>query len=353
MKKLTAFLLASVMTFMLTACGSVPLSGTQSGSDNANNTSQSVGSASENSINQKNSDTTLKTNKILVVYYSLSGTTEGIAKRLQEKTGGDLYKIETVKTYSDNMQAVSDEAKQERESGNLPELSGDLPDVSSYDLILIGGPVWSSTLASPLMSFLKEVDLTGKTVAPFWTDAGNPGDYAADFESLAVGAQLRNGLGLSSVSSYEETALNQELDSWLAGLGIVDSVKSPAKGTNITMTAGETVITATLNNSEAAKEFAASLPQTVSLTRYGEHEYYGKLAQPLTETSQLQTGYEVGDIAFWTPGDMFVVYFDEPEEAPEGLMILGKVTTDITVFNNMENPEEMKIELKSKKEEIN
>ncbi len=324
MKKLTAFLLAVMMTFTLTACGSAP----------------------KNSVTQKNPDATPETNKILVVYYSLTNTTEGIAKRLQEKTGGDLYQIETVKTYPENMYAASDEAKQERESGKLPELAGDLPNVSDYDLILIGGPVWSGTLASPLMSFLRQVDLTGRTVAPFWTDAGNPGDYAANFEAMAVGEQLRNGLGLSRVSSYEETALNQELDNWLASLGIAGSVKSSAKGTNITMTVGETVITATLNNSEAAQEFVASLPQTVSLTRYGEHEYYGKLAQPLAETSPLQTGYEVGDLAYWTPGDMFVVYFDEPEKAPEGLMMLGKVTSDISVFDKMGNPEKMKIELK-------
>lgn len=80
--------------------------------------------------------------------------------------------------------------------------------------------------------------------------------------------------------------------------------------------------------SEAAREFAAMLPIMVSTTRMGEHEYYGSLQIPLTHTDTLQTGYKVGDLAFWTPGDLFAVYFDEPEEAPERLVILGHITSD-------------------------
>lgn len=340
MKKLTAILLTFMMTIILGACGSTPFSGA---SPTASPGTES-GYKTEGSASKENPGVSSEAPKILVVYYSLTETTEGIAQRLKKKTGGDLYEIKTVKTYPENIQAVSDEAKQERESGNLPELAGKLLDLSGYDLILIGGPVWTQTLATPLMSFLKHVDLSGKAVAPFWTDAGNPGDYAANFKSLAVGAQLREGLGLSKVPSYEEAALNQELDDWLSGLGIANSGKTMAEGVKIVMTVGETAITATLNNSEGAREFADSLPQTVSLTRYGEHEYYGKLTQPLTETGPLQTGYEVGNLAFWTPGDMFVVYFDEPDKAPEGLMILGKVTSDMSVFDTMGNPVQMRID---------
>ena len=51
------------------------------------------------------------------------------------------------------------------------------------------------------------------------------------------------------------------------------------------------------------------LPVTLSMTRMGEHEYYGALEQALTHTEDLQTGYAVGDLAFWTPGDLLAFYF--------------------------------------------
>jgi hypothetical protein len=58
------------------------------------------------------------------------------------------------------------------------------------------------------------------------------------------------------------------------------------------------------------------------------------LKNPLNVEENLQVGYEVGDLAFWTPGDLFAVYFDEPEKAPSGLMILGKITSDLSVFDD-------------------
>lgn len=81
------------------------------------------------------------------------------------------------------------------------------------------------------------------------------------------------------------------------------------------------------------------------MTRMGEHEYYGSLETPLTHTEDLQTGYEVGDLAFWTPGDLLALYFDKPEDAPEGLMILGHITSDLSVFGQFGSHEDVRIEL--------
>lgn len=280
---------------------------------------------------------------VLIVYYSYSGVTEGIAQMLQAKTGGDLYEIEVTGPYPDNDQETSDRAAEERVSGNLPALNGELPVLDGYDVVLVGGPVWTSTLATPLMSYLEQIDFGGKTVAPFWTDAGNSGNYAADFSRQVRNGEVTEGLGLSHVSSYEAAQLEQVLDEWLSGIGLAQSADPAAS--EIRIAVGDTTISAELNDSDAAREFAAALPLTVSMTRMGEHEYYGSLEKPLTHTEDLQIGYTVGDLAFWTPGDLFAVYFDEPEEAPEGLMILGQITSDLAVFNGMEDSVEMRIEI--------
>lgn len=59
----------------------------------------------------------------------------------------------------------------------------------------------------------------------------------------------------------------------------------------------------------------------------------------------MQTGYEVGDLAFWTPGDLVALYFDEPDEEPEGLMILGRIISDMSLFEDMDSLVEMHIQL--------
>ncbi|MDO4272124.1 MAG: flavodoxin [Eubacteriales bacterium] len=151
----------------------------------------------------------------LIIYYSYSGNTEMVAKLIQEKIGGDLYKIETVRDYPANGSEVSDEAAAERESGNLPELKGELPDISAYERIFVGGPVWTYTVSTPLMSYLSQTDFAGKAVVPFWTDAGTPGDYEKEFINQAQNAAILPGLGLSNVSSMEDRTLSSLLDGWL------------------------------------------------------------------------------------------------------------------------------------------
>lgn len=282
-----------------------------------------------------------QTANVLVVYYSYSGTTERIAQRLQEKTNGHLYKIEVADPYPSDINQTSDRAAHERESGELPELVGELPDLSGYEMILVGGPVWTSTVAPPVMHFLEQVGVEGKEAAAFWTDSGNPGNYATDFKALAKGAKLHEGLGVSSSASEDD--VERKLDSWLADLTLPLETEGNAR--KITITIGNQVIDAELNDSMAAQVFKKSLPTTVSMRRMGDHEYYGSLKNPLDVEENLQVGYEVGDLAFWTPGDLFAVYFDEPEKSPSGLMILGKITSDLSVFDTMKSSVEMRIKM--------
>ncbi len=159
-------------------------------------------------------DTT--SHRTLVVYYSLSRRTEDVVKRLQEKTNGDLYELVPSVPYTGGNNAISQRAREEVESENYPSLSGMPPDLSQYDTILIGGPVWNSTLASPLYTYLSETDFTGKTVAPFWTDQGTPGNYAQDFtDAVKSAVRVTEFLQLTNTTSIAEEDMSQRLDTWL------------------------------------------------------------------------------------------------------------------------------------------
>ena len=105
--------------------------------------------------------------KILIVYYSHTGVTRGVAEKIREKTGGDVFELETVRTYPSQYSELIEEAKRELQKKDLPALKKDPPDMSSYDLVLVGGPVWWYTVSTPVMSFLKQADFAGKELPPF------------------------------------------------------------------------------------------------------------------------------------------------------------------------------------------
>lgn len=173
-----------------------------------------------------------ETPKILIVYYSKSGNTEAIARMLAEKTGGDMYAIETVCSYTRERPAAADIPKEEMDTGNLPELKGTPPDISQYNVVLIGSPIWWYTLSTPVMSFLRDVDFQGAKVAGFYTYAGDGRRFEDDLQKMAKNAQIQKSIGFRGTydtgrgqepdgRAYQEKRQGEiggKLDAWLAGI---------------------------------------------------------------------------------------------------------------------------------------
>ena len=153
--------------------------------------------------------------KVLVIYYSLTGNTRSIAEIIREKTGGDVFEIETVKKYPADYAGIIKEAKRELEAGELPALKQSPPDMSSYDLILVGSPVWWYTVSTPVMSFLKQTDLAGKKVSAFCTHEGGVGKFSSHFKEQAQNAVVLEGLDFYKPRQAEEGEVYKALDLWL------------------------------------------------------------------------------------------------------------------------------------------
>ena len=157
-------------------------------------------------------------NKLLVVYYSLTGSTRSIAEMIREKTGCDVFEIETVKNYPVDYSECTRDAKRELQTGDLPLLKQSPPDMSSYDLILFGSPVWWYTVATPVMSFLKQADFAGKKVSVFCTHEGGIGKLFPHFKEQAKNAVVLEGLDLYKPRQAREGEVGEALDSWLGKL---------------------------------------------------------------------------------------------------------------------------------------
>lgn len=151
---------------------------------------------------------------MLIVYYSLTEKTKRVADTLQRMTGADTFRLETVVPYDE---AAIERVQEDQAAGRFPELKA-LPDLSGYDLILVGSPVWWYTLCSPVVSFLRQTDFAGKRTAAFATHMGWLRNTLPDFGKQARNAHVLEGTALQDIENIDQPELNDRLDAWVKKL---------------------------------------------------------------------------------------------------------------------------------------
>ena len=147
--------------------------------------------------------------KKLVAYFSASGTTAKVAKKMAEAIGADLFEIkpETPYTGADlNWQNKNSRSSVEmNDRSSRPAIAVKVADMPQYDVVFVGFPVWWYREPSIIDTFMESYDFAGKTVIPFATSGGSGlGDSAANMQKLAKGAKVVNGKRFSGNASSEE-----------------------------------------------------------------------------------------------------------------------------------------------------
>ncbi len=117
-------------------------------------------------------DSTINPDKILIVYLSRTNNTKAIAEIIQRNVGGRLIALELEKPYPENYQATVQQVVKENETGYLPPLKTKIDSIQNYDVVFVGFPTWGMKLPPPMKSFLRQYDLSGKTIVPFNTNDG-------------------------------------------------------------------------------------------------------------------------------------------------------------------------------------
>lgn len=127
-------------------------------------------------------DTTVNPARILIVYLSRTNNTKAIAEIIHKNVGGTLVALELQTPYPENYQATVQQVAKENETGYLPPLKTKIDSIEKYDVVFIGFPTWGMQMPSPMKSFLREYNLSGKMVVPFNTNAGY--GIGSGFQSL-------------------------------------------------------------------------------------------------------------------------------------------------------------------------
>lgn len=154
--------------------------------------------------------------KVLVVYYSLTGHTKDIAEKIAVKTGADLFEIKTKEPYPTGAKLYTT-AKKEIKNKQYPAVEA-LPDVTAYDVIFIGAPVWWYTMAPPLFSVLEQIDFKGKKVVPFSTQGSNIGKFFEDFAATAKNATVLQRADFNNMDKKYDKQVEAKVADWINGL---------------------------------------------------------------------------------------------------------------------------------------
>ena len=228
MKKLISMITAICLLFSLTACGAG--SGTNSNPE-PSTTQPQTEAPSTDPVEEPDASTdapaeesvpahepTDEAAKTLVVYFSATGNTKAVAEEIVRLTGADLYEIVPADPYTgEDLNYNNDDCRANQEMNDAsarPAIGSETLDVSSYDTVFVGYPIWWGTMPRIINTFLDMYDLSGKIVLPFCT-SGSSGitQSVSDIRAAEPDADVRDGLRASGAN-------DNAIEGWIADNGI-------------------------------------------------------------------------------------------------------------------------------------
>ena len=145
------------------------------------------------------------------------GNTKIVADYISEITGADQFEIVTHKYDGMAYNPLIQLAKEEANNEELPPYEGAAPDLSQYDTVFIGGPVWWGTYLQVMFTLFRDINLDGKTVIPFTTHEGSGlASCVSDVKKAFPKAKVT---GEFSIYGHEVRTRRAKVEKWLKGLG--------------------------------------------------------------------------------------------------------------------------------------
>lgn len=151
---------------------------------------------------------------ILVSYFSASGVTKNVAKKLSEAVDGDLFEIEPVDIYtSEDLDWTNKQSRtsiEMNDKASRPAIKNKVSNIDKYDIVIIGFPVWWYTAPTIINTFIEENNLLGKDVYVFVTSGGSSSEKSIN--------DLRNtypDIKLISSKRFNGNESNEEYKTWI------------------------------------------------------------------------------------------------------------------------------------------
>ena len=217
-KKLILGLLVFVALFTITGCGS-------------NKTNLEAEKKANDILNNQTKTETKNDSKMLIVYFSRTGenynvgnvevgNTAIMASYMKEYLNADSFEIVPESSYPDSYDECLKVATKEKNEDARPAIQNKIDDISKYDTIFIGYPIWWGEIPQIVYTFMEEYDLSGKTIIPFNTHegSGSAGTYNTIKNKLSKSNVNTNGLALQGKVARTDEGKEDTIN-WLKELG--------------------------------------------------------------------------------------------------------------------------------------
>ena len=219
MKKIVMIFLAATMALSLAACtgGKEPLETLSETKTDSLQPSETPGEPTDSTPSAPDQEPV--GSKILVAYFSATNNTEGVAQKLADGLGADLYEITPEQPYTDeDLDYGNSESRSSVEMNDpsaRPAISGSIENMEQYDVVFIGYPIWWGEAPRIMSTFIESYDFSGKTLTAFCTSASSGfGNSDSSLRSAANGATWLDGHRFSAGASADDVM------EWANGLGI-------------------------------------------------------------------------------------------------------------------------------------
>ena len=234
MKRKMKWMLSLIMVVILaaasvTGCGNNQAGGTGTEADkNSETITDTIAESSSELMDSENADTSEGEStdastggKVLVVYYSATGSTKAVAEKIATLTGGDLFELKPAEEYTSadlDYNNSSSRVCREHDNADLRDValvSDTVDNFDAYSEVLIGYPIWWGIAAWPVNQFVENNDFTGQNVIPFCTSASSGlGDSGNLLEEMAGTGNWQEGKRFSSNAS------EKEVQDWVESLNL-------------------------------------------------------------------------------------------------------------------------------------
>ena len=315
MKKL---LLTVLSIFLLGACSS-------NQSSNNNDSSKTSSSGTESIITGESNT--------LVAYFSVTNHTEALAKFAQEHLECDLFEIVPTQEYTSEDIDYNSDCRANREQNDetaRPQIKNKIEDMSKYDTIVLGYPIWWSQAPKIMYTFIESYDFTNKTILPFCTSGSSPiGSSATNLAKSAPKANWLEGKRFAAGTNKET------FNSWLD-----ENIKKDTNDMNLYI--DNQKVDVTWEDNDSVKELKTILPLSINMHEYGGFEQTGSIGKSITR-NDIQLDVVPGDIVLYSGNQISVFY----NSSSWSYTKLGHINLSNNELNSLLNKDSVLFELKA------
>lgn len=281
-----------------------------------------LSSCTANNSQSDNTTITPGDNNVLVAYFSVTNNTEKLANYVKKYLQSDIFEIVPTQEYTSADIDYNSDCRANREQNDdnaRPEIKYTISDISQYDTIVLGYPIWHGQAPKILYTFVESYDLSNKTILPFCTSGSSPiGSSATNLAKSAPNANWLDGKRFAANTTKEE--IGHWLDTYIR------------KEESMKLSIDNQELNVTWENNESVKALKELLPLTIEMHEYGGFEQTGSIGQSIVRNDS-QIDVVPGDIVLYNGNAISVFY----RNSSWSYTRLGHINLDNSNLNTLLN----------------